>query len=220
MSPRSLPLLLAIAMLAGCPAETAPPAPGPEPLTEPGVTFPVSGTLQGPKGLLSTSEITRQVKPFAEEPLAGVQVTLADAKLQPLPDSPKVTTGRDGSFSFASPQRAGFLMARTASASAPLMAFYRAERSSAMSVASTMVAWKLSSDMASHSVAITTLDPAKIAAATALVNKELVALNLKPDLSLASWPDALDFYTYRVQGDLARAFNAIIPGSVAAKMAR
>lgn len=217
---RSLPLLLAVGMLAGCPDETSPPSDQPESLTEPGVTFPVSGKLQGPKGLMSTTEITSYVKPFAEQAMSGVRIYLADAKLQPLPDGPTATTAPDGSFSLDSPHRAGFLMAQTASASAPLMAFYRTGAPAAMSVASTMVAFKLSTDLASHSVAITTLDPAKVVAATALVNKELVQQNLKPDLSLPTWPDALDFYTYKTQGDLARAFNAIIPGSVAAKMAR
>lgn len=217
---RPLPLLLAVGMLAGCPDQTTPHGDGPDSLTEPGVTFPVSGTLQGPPTLLSTTEVTRQVFPFREQALAGVTVYLGDATLKPLPDGPTAKTAADGTFSLASPHRAGFLMAKTASASAPLMAFYREGRPSAISVASTMVAWKLANDMATHSVAITALDPAKIEAATALVNKTLVQGDMKPDLSLPSWAGALDFWTYQRQGELAKAFNAIIPGSVSPKMSR
>lgn len=221
MSPRSLPLLLTAGLLAGCPHEGGPQADQPLSLTEPGVTFAISGTLKGPKGLLSTSELTRQVVPFAEVALPGVRVYLADAKLQPVPDTSPATTGADGSFALASPHRAGFLMARTASASAPLAAFYRDGHPAALSVASTMVSWKLGVTLAaSPSIALTGLDPAKIQAATALVNRDLVERSLTPDLSLPSWPDALDFYTYQRQGELAKTFNAIIPGSVAPKMAR
>lgn len=219
MSPRHLIGILLAGLLAGCPHE-GPHGPEAEPLTEPGVTFPVAGTLKGPRGFLSTSEVTRQLRPFAEDPLPGVRVFLADAKMQPLPEAPVATTGADGSFTLASPHRAGFLMARTASASAPLMAFYRSGHPAAVSVSSTMVAWKVATDMATRSVAITALDPAKIQAASELVHKELVNQALKPDFSLASWPDALDFHTYKVQGELAKAFNAIIPGSVAGRMSR
>lgn len=221
MLPRSLPLLVLAGMLSSCSLDGTPPVDPPASLTEPGVTFALSGTLKGPKGLLSTREVTRQVVPFVEEALPGVSVHLADARLQPLPDTGTATTGADGSFALASPHRAGFLMARTASSSAPLMAFYRDGHPAALSVASTMVSWKLAADMvASPSVVITRLDPVKIQAATELVNKELVNRSLTPDLSLASWPQALDFYTYQRQGELAQAFNAIIPGSVAPKMSR
>ncbi|HEY9856338.1 MAG TPA: hypothetical protein V6D05_11405, partial [Stenomitos sp.] len=215
MRRHSLPLLLAAGMLAGCP-ESSPSPPAeqpPEPLTEPGVTFPVSGKLQGPQAFLSTTEVAGQLQSFSEQALPGVKVYLADAKLTPLADGPTVTTAADGTFSIASPQRAGFLMAKTASASVALAGFYRTGHPATLSVAGTMVAWKLSEDMASHSVAITAIDPAKVDAATALIAKELVNRNLKPDYSLPTWPDGLDRYTYMLQGDFAKTFNAIIPGS-------
>ncbi len=221
MSPRCWMLALLAGLVAGCPqGGPTPPVDNTPPLTEPGVTFSISGTLKGPKGFLSTSEVTRTLQAFAEEALPGVQIYLADAKLQPLPDSPRTTTAANGSFELASPHRAGFLMAQTASASAPLMAFYREGRPSTLSVASTMVAWKISADMAAKGVAITTLPPDKIDAAIVLVQKDLVSKSLNPDYSLASWPNALDYHTYQRQGDYAKTFNAIIAGSVAAPMSR
>lgn len=216
MPSRSVPLFMLVGLLAGCPSEApAPSGPTPEPLTADGVTFPVTGTLQGPKSLLSTTEITSRVFPFAEEGLPGVRIYLADAKLQPLKDSPTTLSGPGGSFSFASPHRAGFVMAKTASASAPLIAFYRTGQPAALSVASTMVAWKVSADLTAKSVALTALDPAKIKAATDLVGQDLVKGDLKPDYSFPTWGGALDIYTYQRQGAIAKAFNAIIPGSVA-----
>lgn len=219
MSPRSLPLLALAGLLVGC-SQAPAHVDGPDPLSEAGVTFAIQGALKGPKVFLSTSEIAHKLKPFAEEALPGVRIILADAKMQPLADAPTTVTGADGRFELASPHRAGFLMARMASASAPIMAFYRDGRPAAMSVASSMVAWKLSADMTARSVAITTLDPAKIDAVVALVNTELVGQSLTPDFGHPGWTDALDLHSYKVQGELAKAFNAIIPGSVAAPMSR
>lgn len=217
---RRLGLFAAALLLAGCPpAGPGQQQPSAPPLREPGKTFTINGELTGPRLFLSTTEIVNQILPMKQEALPGQAIFLADAKLQPLKDAPTAKSDAAGKFTIQSPERAGFLMTRVGSASAPLAAFYREGSSSKISIGSTMVAWKISADMASRSVTITTLDPAKIARANQVVDAELAkGTNLKPDFSLSSWVQAMDWYSMRYQGDFAKAFNDIIPQSVGPKL--
>lgn len=227
MTLRTACALVLVACLSACSTEPAPSAAPPstpiEPLVVPGHYFHVTGTVQAPKGFDATTSIFFHApRPFTEAPLGGVQVFLADAKLQPIQGVSPVNTDSSGNYAIDAPDRAGFVvLSKPASASATLMAYYHDGDAAPLDVASTMVAWKLMADMASHSVAIQSLDPLKVDHATQLINAALKDGNeLNPDFSLASWPAALDFYTYRMQGDVAKAFNDLIPGSVAAKMSR
>lgn len=227
MTKRTACALVLVACLSACSSEPAPPAVPPnapiEPLVVPGHYFHVTGTVQAPKGFDATTSIfVHAPRPFAEIPLGGVQVFLADAKLQPIQGVSPVNTDSSGNYAIDSPDRAGFVvMSKPASASATLMAYYHDGDAAPVDVASTMVGWKLMGDMASHSVAIQSLDPGKVDHVTQLIHTALTdGTELNPDYSLASWPAALDFYTYRMQGAVARAFNDLIPGSVAAKMSR
>ncbi|MBO9542469.1 hypothetical protein J7643_17920 [bacterium] len=224
MPKRRFGLFAAALLLAGCPGAGGPdPGSSGPPLREPGVTFPISGELMAPKAFLSTTEKVGQILVFKPEALAGQTIYLADAKLQPLKDGPTVKTDTAGKFTIQSPERAGFLMTRVGSMSVPLAAFYREKTSSKISAGSTMVAWKISQDMASRSIPITTLDPAKIAKANQLIEAELIksgAGKLKPDFSLDIWVRAMDDYPLKEQGEYAKAFNEIIPQSVGPKPTR
>jgi hypothetical protein len=215
---RRFSLLGAALLLAGCPSGGADQPPAPPSLREAGVTFTISGDLKGPKPFLSTTEIAGPLLDMKQEALPNQTIFLADAKLKPLKDAPTAKSDASGKFTIQSPERAGFLMTRVGSASAPLAAFYRDGARSNISLGSTMVAWKISADMASQSVPITTLDPAKIAKANQLVDVEIAkGTSLKPDFSLPSWVQAMDWFALKYQGDFAKAFNDIIPKSVGPK---
>lgn len=230
MKPIASILVGGLAAIAACsPGPLAPPpgappeegvAPSLDPLIVPGGRFQVAGVIRGPKGLASTTEILTRLLVFSEDPLPGMKVTMADAQLHPIAGAPTTVSDAQGRFRIAGPAKAGFIVAIAASASAPLAAYFKGDSAITLTVASTMVASKIATDAASHSASLASLDPAKIDLATQLVAKELLGPNLKPDYSLDSWPRALDFYTYRYQGALAAAFNAIIPGSVAPKLGR
>lgn len=218
---------LLIAGLVGCgtsrseappPPAVAAPTPVPLPPAPPG-GLALSGLVQGPPGIL-TQRLDKVPRPFTEEALAGQVVYLADASLKPLKDGPTIRTDSRGMFNLKAPIAAGFVMTRPASASAPLAAFFNGASNPTLSIASTLVAYKLAADLASHSLSLAALDPIKVASATLLIQNDLIKGDLIPDLSLRSWPDALDFYTYRKQGEYAAAFNAILPGSVGRRMSR
>lgn len=218
MQYRRLGLFAAALLLAGCPGAGPDPGSQAPALREPGKTFTITGELTGPKPFLSTTEIVSQLQGLKQEPLPNQTIFLADAKLVPLKDAPTSKSDAAGKFTIQSPERAGFLMTKVGSASAPLAAFYRDGASSKISLGSTMVAWKISTDMASRSVPITTIDPAKVARANQVVDAELMkGTTLKPDFSLPSWVQAMDWFALRYQGDFAKAFNDIIPKSVGAK---
>ncbi|HEY9900206.1 MAG TPA: hypothetical protein V6D00_13620 [Pantanalinema sp.] len=219
MFDRRFGLFAAALLLSGCPgASPDPQPPAPPSLREPGVTFTISGELTGPKPFLSTTEIVGQLQSMKQEALGNQTIFLADAKLQPLKDASTTKSDASGRFTIQSPERAGFLLTRVGSASAPLAAFYREGTRARISLGSTMVAWKISADMASRSVAITTIDPAKVERANQVVDAELAkGTSLRPDYSLSSWVQAMDWYARKYQGDFAKAFNDIIPQSVGPK---
>ena len=223
---------LLLMALGGCQA-SAPTTPAPAPLTStrslpalPVGSFNLSGLAQGPTGLLDTTRMFQKIAmPFTEKPLSGQAIALVvgaktDGTLIPLQNSPTVQTDAQGRFQITSPLAAGFVMTQPASASAPLLAFFRGPSSPTLSIASTLVAYKIATDAASFSVPLTSIDPVLVASATILVQKDLTNGSLSPDFTLSSWPDALDYYTYHEQGAYAQAFNDIIPGSVAPRMSR
>lgn len=212
--------------LVGCGASRTAPTPVPSatvaprsmPSAPPG-GLDLSGMAQGPQGIL-TQRLNKPPRPFAEEILPAQLIFLADATLKPLKNGPTARTDAKGMFSLKAPIMAGFVMTQPASASAPLAAFFNGSSHPTLSMAATLVAYKLAADVASRSVPLTALDPTKVASATLLIQRDLSKGDLSPDLSLASWPNALDDYTYRKQGEYAQAFNAILPGSVAPRMSR
>lgn len=221
--------VLLFLVLGGCQAAGTAPAPDSVPKPTAAVAprvevspgFELAGSVQGPRGILSTTDrFQKALQPFTEEPLPAQTLFLADEKFIPLKNGPVALTDAKGEFRLKSPLAAGFALMRPASASAPLAAFFRGPSNPILSIASTLVAHKLASDVASHSVSLTALDPAKVAIAITLVQRDLSRGDLSPDFSLSSWPEALDFYTYRKQGEYAQAFNAIMPGSVAPRMSR
>lgn len=212
--PRPLSLLLLLALLTACTSnETATPAAPPATPTVSRIAL--TGTVTGPAGYSATRDLIGKLRGYVEAPQPGMRVTVTDLALQARPDAPSTTTDAQGRFTLMVPETAGIVVAWPASMSAPLVAVYRGAGEVALSTATTLTTRKLALELARPGAPpFAAVDLAQLASVTGLVAKSLAGGALSPDYSLPSWTMALDSYAYQLQGELARALNLLLPGSV------